>query len=292
MEGVSKELLEEVNNETEKVVDKNEQKKDKNPKTKRNMIIVSIAVAIVAVIAGYFLYDKIKLNNAIDEVTGVEYEIRDMIARYKGDADRDAAVVQYAEPESGDLIAHIHIKNYGVVTVRFFPEQAPMAVDNFVTHAKEGYYDGAPFHRIIDDFMIQGGSPDGSSSGGNSIWPSVTGAYAAFEDEFSKYLIPIRGALCMANSGASTNGSQFFIVQTSTYHIEHLMTLRQGGAVEDIIDYYRENGGACWLYRAHTVFGQVIEGLDVVDAVAAVETDKNGVPATEVIIEKIELDTY
>lgn len=240
----------------------------------------------------------------IDAVIGNEYSIKNIateegeskeelaVVVYEGDNDKDAAVVQYAEPEDGELIAHINIKKYGTITVKFFPEQAPLAVENFVQHAKDGYYDGLTFHRIIDDFMIQGGDPDGTGSGGDSIWKDDKGVYLPFEDEFSKYLIPIRGALCMANSGANTNGSQFFIVQNTAYNIADVMNLRAAGVDDDLISYYKENGGACWLYEAHTVFGQVVEGLDVLDEVAAVKTNSNGKPNEDVIIESIELDEY
>lgn len=229
---------------------------------------------------------------SIDHVTGNEYAIEKNVVVYKGDNDKGAAVVQYAEPEDGELIAHIKIKGHGTITVRFFPEQAPLAVENFVQHAKDGYYDGLKFHRIIDDFMIQGGDPKGDGTGGDSIWKNEEGKAVDFEDEFSKYLIPIRGALCMANAGASTNGSQFFIVQKDEYSITDVMALRQAGVDSALVDYYKENGGVCWLYGAHTVFGQVIEGLDILDKVAGVKCDSNGKPAEDVIIESIELDTY
>lgn len=100
--------------------------------------------------------------------------------------------------------------NVGVIKIRLFPDVAPKAVENFVTHAKEGYYDGQTFHRVINDFMIQGGDPTGTGMGGESIWG------APFEDEFSDYAYNFRGALSMANAGANTNGSQFFIVQAKT----------------------------------------------------------------------------
>lgn len=229
---------------------------------------------------------------SIDHVTGNEYSIENGVVVYKGDNDKEAPVVQYGEPEKGELIAHINVKDYGTITVRFFPEQAPLAVENFVQHAKDGYYDGLTFHRIMDEFMIQGGDPEGTGRGGDSIWKDDSGEYVPFEDEFSKYLIPIRGALCMANSGENTNGSQFFIVQKTDYNIADVMTLRGAGVDSDLISYYKENGGACWLYEAHTVFGQVIEGLDVLDEIAGVTTDSNAKPIEDVIIESIELDEY
>ena len=202
-------------------------------------------------------------------------------------------VVQYAKPEKGDVVAKIKIKGYGTITVKFFPDHAPLAVENFVQHVKDGYYDGLTFHRIIDDFMIQGGDPTGTGTGGDSIWKDDKGEYIPFEDEYSKYLMPIRGALCMANTGENTNGSQFFIVQTNSYQIADVMNLRNAGVDDDLIDYYKENGGAGWLYEAHTVFGQVVDGYDVLDKVAGVKTNaSNGKPNEDVIIEKIELSTY
>ncbi len=228
----------------------------------------------------------------IEDVTGNEYAIEENVVVYKGDNNKEAAIVQYEEPEDGDLIAHINVEDYGTITVRFFPEQAPLAVENFVQHAKDGYYDGLTFHRIIDDFMIQGGDPKGTGLGGESIWKDEKGEYVDFEDEFSPYLIPIRGSLCMANSGANTNGSQFFIVQREEYSIADVMNLTNAGVELDLISYYKENGGACWLYQVHTVFGQVIKGLDVLDEIAGVVTDTNGKPTEDVIIESIELDNY
>lgn len=254
---------------------------------KKNLMLALSAAAILAV-AGCSESKDV----SVDEVTGNEYAIENGVVVYQGDNDKEAAVVQYEEPEKGDLIAHINIKNYGTITVRFFPEQAPLAVENFVQHVKDGYYDGLTFHRIIDEFMIQGGDPEGTGSGGESIWKDESGAYVPFEDEFSTYLAPIRGALCMANSGTNTNGSQFFIVQKTDYYIADVMNLRKAGVDDELVSYYKENGGACWLYEAHTVFGQVIDGYDVLDNVAGVEVDGNSKPNEDVIIESIELDEY
>ena len=248
------------------------------------VIAVAVTVTVIMMNSGK--------DVSIDDVTGNKYKIENGVVVYDGDGDKNAAVVQYEEPKKDELIARIHVKNYGEITVRFFPEQAPLAVENFVTHVKEGYYDGLTLHRIINDFMIQGGDPTGTGRGGESIWKDGSGEYIPFEDEFSKYLMPIRGALCMANSGSNTNGSQFFIVQTDTYRINDVMSLRSAGVDKELVDYYKDNGGAGWLYGAHTVFGQVIEGYDVLDEIADKTGSSSGVPSEEVIIEKIELDRY
>lgn len=193
-------------------------------------------------------------------------------------------VDQLAMPAKGDTIATLKIKDYGEIKVRFFPEQAPKAVENFITHAKDGYYDGLTFHRVMDDFMIQGGDPVGNGTGGESIWGEP------FEDEFSPALLPIRGSLCMANSGQNTNGSQFFIVQLeeaadNTFDPSNTYSETQ-------IQKFKENGGTPWLKDMHTVFGQVYEGMDVVDKIAETKTDANDKPETDVIIEKIMISEY
>ena len=113
---------------------------------------------------------------------------------------------QFEEPEAGTPIVTLHT-SMGDVKMMLFPQAAPKAVENFVQHCKDGYYDGVTFHRVIEDFMIQGGDPKGNGTGGESIWGE------SFEDEFSENLYNFRGAVSMANAGYGTNGSQFFIVQ-------------------------------------------------------------------------------
>lgn len=200
------------------------------------------------------------------------------------------ATDQMAAPTKGETVAEIIIKDFGSIHVKFFEKEAPKAVENFVTHAKEGYYDGLTFHRIINDFMIQGGDPNGNGTGGESIWGSD------FEDEFAENLQPIRGALCMANAGPNTNGSQFFIVQTDeTYDADLLNQYAANNGfefTEDALEKYATYGGTPWLYNAHTVFGQVYEGLDVLDAVAEVAVDADAKPLDDVIIEKIIISEF
>jgi peptidyl-prolyl cis-trans isomerase B (cyclophilin B) len=144
------------------------------------------------------------------------------------------------------------VTNAGPITVEFFDEDAPKTVANFRKLAGEGFYDGLTFHRVIRDFMIQGGCPEGSGTGG----PGYT-----FEDEINEHKV-VRGALAMANAGPNTNGSQFFIVTTEA---------------------------APWLDGKHTVFGRVSEGMDQVDAIEATPTGAGDRPLSGQVIERIEL---
>jgi cyclophilin family peptidyl-prolyl cis-trans isomerase len=142
--------------------------------------------------------------------------------------------------------------NRGAIAVELFDADAPKTVDNFVKLARDGFYDGVIFHRVIPDFMIQGGDPTGTGSGG----PGYT-----FADEPNDRHVA-RGALAMANAGPNTNGSQFFIVTAE----------------------------ACpWLDGKHTVFGRVTDGMDVVDEISALETDARDRPREDVVIERVEL---
>ncbi|MGH2925638.1 MAG: peptidylprolyl isomerase [Solirubrobacterales bacterium] len=140
----------------------------------------------------------------------------------------------------------------GPITIELFDEDAPKTVENFRKLAADGFYDDLIFHRVIRDFMIQGGCPEGTGTGG----PGYT-----FEDEFNDHKV-VRGALAMANAGPDTNGSQFFIVTTEA---------------------------ASWLDGKHTVFGQVTEGMDQVDAIEATPTGSGDRPVEPQVIERVEL---
>ncbi|MGI6265112.1 MAG: peptidylprolyl isomerase [Acutalibacteraceae bacterium] len=237
---------------------------------------------------------------------------------------------QLDKPEKGDQIAVMHTTK-GDISIRFFPEAAPKAVENFLTHAKEGYYNGQIFHRVINNFMIQGGDPTGTGRGGESIWGE------SFEDEFDCKLVNIRGSLSMANAGPATNGSQFFINQAKGEDFEANITrykniyeqykdnlpnvnswqeyyansitgnFASGGSsatfsakalTDELVDLYCQNGGNISLDGAwrssggHTVFGQVFEGMDVVDAIAGVQTDSSDKPLADVEIKSIDVITY
>ena len=209
-----------------------------------------------------------------------------------------AAEKQMAAPEAGEEIAIFHVKDFGEIKVKFFKDVAPKAVENFLTHAKNGYYNGVTFHRVINEFMIQGGDPTGTGTGGESIWG------AGFPEEMSLEIVPYRGSLCMASAGTGTSslGSQFFITQAH-YKADEAAYFPQVGLPESLRKQYETYGGNILsLYCSYTVFGQVYEGMDIVDKIAAVETGSvpmviNGVtygtqadkPVKDVVIESIEV---
>jgi len=203
-------------------------------------------------------------------------------------------ILQAQMPEEGEEIAVITTSK-GVVKMRFFPEEAPKAVENFKTLAKKGYYNGLLFHRVIEDFMVQTGDPKGDGTGGESCWGE------AFEDEISPKLHYYRGAVAMANSGANTNGSQFFIVQAKDVVEEALTALRDArdnnegeelGVTLTDGKYYTFSQLEYVFGNPYTIFGQVFEGLDVVDAIAAAETNENDKPVEDITIESITFENY
>jgi peptidyl-prolyl cis-trans isomerase B (cyclophilin B) len=174
--------------------------------------------------------------------------------------------------------------NRGDMEFVLFPQVAPKAVENFVTHSKNGYYNGLIFHRVIQDFMIQGGDPTGTGMGGESVFGKN------FEDEFSLDARNYYGALSMANAGPNTNGSQFFIVQAKSVPenlLSQMEQLTENGFPQEVIENYKTVGGTPWLDFHHTVFGQLINGADVLDSIAAVKCGANDKPLDDVIINEI-----
>ena len=196
---------------------------------------------------------------------------------------------QLQMPKTGEEIAIIHT-NYGDIKLRLFPNAAPKAVENFVTHAKNKYYDGIIFHRVIDSFMLQGGDPTGTGRGGESIWG------APFEDEFDMNYRNFRGALSMANAGPGTNGSQFFVVQAPVVEDKVISQMRDAGEErgypDDVVNAYEKLGGTYWLDGKHSVFGHVFEGMDIVDKIASVKVNHQDKPLNDVVIENIEIINY
>ncbi len=190
--------------------------------------------------------------------------------------------LQTRKPAAGDKVAEI-VTTMGSIKVLLFPEAAPKAVENFVGLAEKGYYDGIIFHRVIKDFMIQGGDPTGTGMGGESLWGKP------FKDEFHPAFHNICGALSMANAGPGTNGSQFFIVQLNNVDsrfIEQMEDIPDSFPADTIED-YKNLGGTPWLDYRHTVFGQVYDGMNVVNDIANTEVGANDKPVTDVKIEKI-----
>lgn len=173
--------------------------------------------------------------------------------------------------------------NLGDFTLELFPEVAPKTVENFVTHAKNGYYNGVIFHRVIEDFMIQGGDPTGTGMGGESIYGRT------FDDEFSREAFNLYGTLSMANAGPNTNGSQFFIVTAKQVPAQMLKQLKDGGWPEEIVEEYAKVGGTPWLDHRHTVFGRVVEGMDVVLKIEGVERNAQDRPLEDVVIESMDV---
>lgn len=201
----------------------------------------------------------------------------------------DAELVQLQNPKAGDKVATIKT-NKGDIKVKLFPEAAPKAVENFTKHAEDKYYDNLIFHRVINGFMIQGGDPNGNGTGGESIFGGP------FEDEFDINTRNFRGALCMANSGPNTNGSQFFIVQGQAIEDDIIKQMQEAGEEkgypEAVVNAYKKIGGAFWLDYKHTVFGEVYEGMDVVDEIAKTKVDESDKPVEDVVIESIIVEDY
>ena len=199
----------------------------------------------------------------------------------KGDG-RMSQFPQLNEMNESNPLVTVHT-NLGDFTLELFPEVAPKTVENFVTHAKNGYYNGVIFHRVIEDFMIQGGDPTGTGMGGESIYGRT------FEDEFSREAFNLYGTLSMANAGPNTNGSQFFIVTAKQVPAQMLKQLKDGGWPEEIVEEYAKVGGTPWLDHRHTVFGRVVEGMDVVLKIEGVKRNAQDRPLEDVVIESMDV---
>lgn len=189
-------------------------------------------------------------------------------------------------PQKDDTVAIMHT-NMGDIRIKLFVDEVPRTTKNFIELSKKGYYNGIIFHRVIKDFMIQGGDPTGTGMGGESIYGEK------FEDEFSVKLHNVRGSLSMANAGPNTNGSQFFIVQADSVPdgmVEQMEQLTDRGFPEESIADYKKLGGTPWLDFKHSVFGQVYEGMDVVDNIAKVKCGAGDRPLHDVVIESIDIE--
>ena len=209
----------------------------------------------------------------------------------------DVEIHNFIMPEEGEKIAVITVKDYGVIKIKLFPEDAPKGVENFIGLAEMNYYDELIFHRVIPNFMIQGGDPKGNGTGGKSIWGDK------FEGGTSENLYHFTGAVAYANSNStSTNGSQFYIVNTPDGYLDN--TCAELNAYNptqynwpgNVAAKYDEVGGVPFLDGGYTVFGQVFEGMDVVRQIASVETSQEegteDKPLTQVLMETVRIEEY
>lgn len=201
-------------------------------------------------------------------------------------------VKNFTAPQKGDKVVALKFEGYeGEVKIRFFPEYAEQGVTNFLGLAEDGYYDGVIFHRIISDFMIQGGDPDGTGRGGESLWGGK------FDGGTSMDIIHAAGAVAYANSGSTaTNGSQFYIVTGQVYEEE----MFGEGYPEDRKEIFKTAGGTPSLDGGYTVFGQVYDGLDIIYTIQDVATDTTegssakpqDRPIEDVVIEYMKVGEY
>ncbi len=199
--------------------------------------------------------------------------------------------LQFKTPENDAPVAVIQT-NLGTIKAVLYKSQAPIAVENFTYLAVNGYYDGLEFYRVIQGFALQGGSPNNNGADGTSKWGTP------FANELSDSLHHYTGALCMSNRDAegltSTNTSIFYIVQSAQNSVTSKIAsqLKQAGVRQEVIDTYKQSGGTPYLDNLNTVFGQVIQGLDIVDNIAIQEVDENDKPTNPVIIQSITISTY
>lgn len=246
-------------------------------------------------------------------VLGSEDELVEM-AKLKPQKANAEVGYQLDPPSKGEEIAVVTMATGETFKLRFFPEEAPKAVYNFKLHAIQGYYDGLTIHRVMKNFMIQGGDPRGDGTGGESVWGEP------FADEFHPNLLNIDGAVSMANSGANTNGSQFFINATDmpvewqsyeegfslyqqdpdTFTANYGRWIKMDQVDDKMKELYSTQGGNPHLDgyysttgEGHTVFAQVFEGMDNVLKLSQVDTvDGGDTPVTPPVIQSIKIVTY
>ena len=238
-----------------------------------------IPLIIVLVIAGLGFAFRENIARAVRGDAYVDNKIftKQLEKAQKSGKDAFPQLSDKVGKDEAEVILHT---SKGDITVKLFPTLAPKASENFLKHAKDKYYDGLTFHRVIKDFMIQSGDPKGDGTGGESIWKK------GFAVEPTPFLYNIRGALAMANTGAkNSNGSQFYIVQNKD---DQSKQLGNAGYPKPIVDAYKKGGYPAG-DKKYTVFGQVIKCMDVVDTIANLEVDDNSKPKENVTVNSVEV---
>jgi peptidyl-prolyl cis-trans isomerase B (cyclophilin B) len=223
-------------------------------------------------------------------LTQPTYTMEEAASKNASITDDDVQLIQFEAPAVGTQIAVIHT-NLGDLEMILFPKEAPRAVENFVTHAEEGYYNGLTFDKVLANFIIEGGDLDGK--GGESIFIGADGKPEAFEGEYSLNLWHFRGAVSMSlPTGAAGNGSRFFIVQAPFVDSDTLELMGSAMYPGKVLDKYEEIGGVPGFDHKRTVFAMLTEeSLMTLDTIAATEVEGDGTPLETVLIESIEMRT-
>lgn len=178
----------------------------------------------------------------------------------------------------------------GDIVVNLYPEYAPKAVENFTALAKSGYYNGQKFYHLVNNYRAQAGDPTGTGTGGESSFKNEGGDTAPFPSEYSLNLWNFKGALGMTPSGDGTNDSKFYIVTNTKLEEETLADMQAANFPKSVQSKYEAHGGAPWLDAKCTVFGQVVEGFDIIDELSIAEVDANKTPVTDIVISKITVE--
>ena len=197
-------------------------------------------------------------------------------------------IINYDMPAEGEKIVELNIKDYGTVKIRLFAEECPKAVENFLGLVEQKYYDELIFHRVVKDFVIQGGDPKGNGTGGESMWGT------GFKQEISSKLCHFEGALAYAVASDKLNNSQFYIVTGDKVTEQTFEQLKAYGKTysHQVKQMYYEHGGQPYLDGDYTVFGQVIEGLDICKKINDVAVDSKSKPKEQVTIESMKVTEY
>lgn len=243
-------------------------------KKKQYVGLAAMATLLVAIIIGILVLTT--------KDQQLESPTQTATSQTKKDPNLDKVPLPQLSNKVADNESEVRVSTtMGDITIKLFNQYAPLAVENFLTHAKAGYYNDTIFHRVINHFMIQGGDPKGDGSGGTSIWHDKDTSIDSgngFKNEISTSLYNIRGALSMANAGPDTNGSQFFINQNNSNQTQKL---DKNNYPTKIVQAYK-HGGNPSLDGSYTVFGQVIAGMAVVDKIAAQKVKASGEGSTPV----------